>query len=158
MVNSSPLTLYVHVMAFSERVSTFTARNVPETACDPAGPLATRVSSTLPVTGAALLALLSLNSTVSVLPSGETVVVVVVTVLPFFLSVSWISWSLITFIAALSRYGSPETAWSGPSALTLMGGAHVLHSYMLFCSRYTSGFLGSSALFILIFQVPSKAL
>src|SRR5580704_9038337 len=136
MVNSSPLTLYVHVVALSERVSNFTIRHEPEIAFDPAGPLATRVSSPLPVTGAPLLLLLSLNSNVNVLPSGETVSLDVATVLPFFLSVSSISWSLITFIATVSRYESPVTVWSCPSALILMGGAHVSHWYMPSCSRY----------------------
>src|ERR1700757_1187617 len=139
-------------------VSNFAVRHEPETAFDPARPLATRVSSPLPVTGAALVLLLSLISNVNVLPSGETVVVEVPTVLPFFLSVSSISWSLITFIATVSRYGSPKTVWSCPSALILMGGVHVLHSYMPFCSRYTSGFVGNSTLFISTFQVPLNAL
>src|ERR1019366_8251826 len=102
MVNSSPATLYDHVIALSEGVSNFEVRHEPEMAFDPAGPLATRVSSPLPVTGAALVLLLSLNSNVIVLPSDETVVFDVETVLPFFLSVSSISWSPITFIATVS--------------------------------------------------------
>jgi len=42
MVNSSPLTLYVHVIALSERVSNFAIRHELEIAFDPAGPLVTR--------------------------------------------------------------------------------------------------------------------
>ena len=55
-------------------MSIFEAFHEPETACDPAGPFATRVASPLPVTGSALVALLSLNSKVAVLPSDEIVV------------------------------------------------------------------------------------
>ena len=80
----------------------FEIRHEPEMACDPAGPLATRVASPLPVTGAPLVLLLSLNSNVNVFPSGETVDFEVATVLPFFLSVSSISWPLMGFTAMLS--------------------------------------------------------
>jgi hypothetical protein len=40
MVNSSPLTLYVHVIALSERVSNFAIRHEPEIAFDLVVPIA----------------------------------------------------------------------------------------------------------------------
>ena len=89
-------------MAFSERPSVFVVRQEPEMAFDPAGPLATRVASPLPVTGGPpLVLLMSLKEKVRILPSGETVVVEVETTLPSFLSVSWMEWSLRTLIATV---------------------------------------------------------
>ncbi len=102
MVNSSPLILKVNKLPLSERFSILVFRHEPEMALAPAGPFATRVASPLPVTGAPLVLLLSLNSKVSVLPSGETVEVEVMTTLPFFLSVSSIWWSFTTLIATES--------------------------------------------------------
>src|SRR5271168_4615765 len=103
MVISSPLTLYVQTVALSDRLSILVPRQEPEIAFDPAGPFATRVASPLPVTGGPpLVLLLSLKLNITVLPSDETVELEVETTVPFFLSVSSISWSLTTLIATLS--------------------------------------------------------
>ena len=89
---SSPLTLNVKVVAFSDRPSILVVRQEPDIAFDPAGPSATRVASPLPVTGGPpFVLLLSLKVNVRVLPSDETVEVEVVTTVPSFLSVTSIS-------------------------------------------------------------------
>src|SRR5712664_3670562 len=134
MLKLSPETLYVIVSAFSDSVFIFDIRHDPETACDPAGPLATRVSSPLPVTGSALVALLSVNSNINMFPSGETHVLEVPTVLPFFFVVSSIVRSSTTLTLIVSKYGCPVTFWSWPSALMSMGGTQVLQWYMPSCN------------------------
>ena len=60
-------------MLLSERLPRVAAFHEPEIALEPVGPGATRVSVPLPTTGSALVFVLLLNSTVSVLPSGEAV-------------------------------------------------------------------------------------
>jgi hypothetical protein len=83
---------------FSDKESNFAMRHDPEIACEPAGPFDTRVSLPLPVTGSALVALLSLNSNIIVFPSGDTHVFEVATVFPFFLSTSSIVLSSTTLM------------------------------------------------------------
>src|SRR5260370_35009420 len=104
MLKLSPETLYVIVSAFSDSVFIFDIRHDPETACDPAGPFATRVSSPLPVTGSALVALLSENSNINVFPSDDTHDFEVVTLFPFFLSDSSIVRPPTTLLFTMSYY------------------------------------------------------
>jgi hypothetical protein len=51
--------------------------------------------------------------------------------------------------------GIAAAAWICPSALTLISGLQVLHSYMPSLSKYSSGFLGNFDLLKSTFQVPT---
>src|ERR1035437_6420195 len=74
--------------AFSDRFTRFTICHEPETACDPRGPLVTRLRISVPLITSRLLLQLSVHSTVAEFPSDETVVFEVPTVFPIRLSVS----------------------------------------------------------------------
>ena len=76
IVKLSPTVLNVMIRPFSDTDSILFTCHDPEIACAPAGPFETRVELPFPVTGSALVALLSVNSNDRELPSvvGESIV------------------------------------------------------------------------------------
>ena len=78
----------VNTSAFSDMFRYFVVRQEPETACAPSGPCATRSMDFFKVITSPLALHISVDSTVAVMPSDETVIFEVPTVFPFLLSVS----------------------------------------------------------------------
>jgi hypothetical protein len=78
----------------------------PESACEPAGPLATLMNTAFPVTR--WVVGVSLNSSVLVLPSGDTISVQANVGLPFFFWMNSTELALTTRTMRVS-YGYPVT-------------------------------------------------
>src|SRR5271166_6331354 len=109
-------------------------RHAPDMACEPAGPADTRFEIASPVTG--WVPVVSVNLSLRVFPSDETVSVSVYMTFPSFFSIISTSLAFTTFTAMVSKYGCPVTFWSDPSAFTATFGTQVRHSYILLLIEY----------------------